>query len=476
MESPNILCISIDSLRSDFASFISNSDAGTTPFLNSLSPQSTIFENTITPSTWTLPVHTSIFTGLFPPEHGVQTGEETLGDHPTFAEILSKQGYETKAFYKNGWLATGEILRGFEQKSDTVDTDPKSKTQEKSRKKRISEGIGKISPKFEEILENSWDAMRQFQNWQFTGTHRSRLDKGGRQTIDQALAEVDSINEPFCWFVHLNDAHWKYAPPSPHHTAFSERSDLGLLYNYSIWQSRVYGNRTNRLKNAIGDISPPKREIETFKNLYRGGIRYCDTLIQELINYMKSVGIWENTILIVFGDHGDGFGEDRVFGHHFSVHDSIIKVPLLIRDPTDRLKSEQISSPTSLVDIYPTILGFVEEPSPSPNAVDLAEERRDFAYTYYNISDHDYYTGAPERGIELDRLPPAQQYVIYGGAKEKGIKYPESDEFVEFGDLGDNLENRLNTHIESLIQVQTKDGSIGVNVEQQLEKLGYLKE
>jgi arylsulfatase A-like enzyme len=313
-------------------------------------------------------------------------------------------------------------------------------------------------------------------NWQSVDLFKSRSDKGGRKTVDRAISATASVDEPFCWFVHLNDAHWKYAPPNPHHSTFSDRSELSLLYNYAFWQSRVYGSRSNRLKVTAGDVVPPEREVETFKNLYRGGIQYCDTLIQELVNGLKSKGVWEDTILIVFGDHGDGFGEDGIFGHHFSVHDSVIKVPLLIRDPTGRLENKRITSPTSLVDIYPTILGFVGESAQAPNAIDLAQNRREFAYTYYDISNQDYYTDAPKKGIPFERLPPAKQYVIYGGEKQKGIQYPDQKEFVEINDSSDYLEERLNSHTDGLIQVQTEDGSLPTNVERQLEDLGYLKE
>lgn len=181
-------------------------------------------------------------------------------------------------------------------------------------------------------------------------------------------------------------------------------------------------------------------------------------------------------MLIVFGDHGDGFGEDGVFGHHFSVHNSVIRVPLMIRDPTGRLENKVVSSPASLVDIYPTILGFIGESSKSPNAIDLASEDRTFSYTYYDISDHDYYTNAPNQGIKKEQLPPAKQYVIYAGENEKGVKYPQSNEFIKLGDGKRSLEDCLTSHTGQLIQVHTKSGSIGKDAENRLEDLGYLKE
>ncbi|QGN06526.1 hypothetical protein Hrd1104_03900 [Halorhabdus sp. CBA1104] len=62
----------------------------------------------------TLPVHTSIFTGLYPTEHQVNDENTVLGDHPTFAELLSEAGYETRSFTHNGWFKSGGMTRGFE--------------------------------------------------------------------------------------------------------------------------------------------------------------------------------------------------------------------------------------------------------------------------------------------------------------------------------------------------------------------------
>jgi len=113
MSSPNFLLLSIDSLRRDFCSFLDDSEH-TMDFLERFAADSTVFERAISPSVWTLPVHTSIFTGLYPMEHTVNDEHTVLGDHPTFAELLRTEGYETRSFTHNGWFQSGEITRGFD--------------------------------------------------------------------------------------------------------------------------------------------------------------------------------------------------------------------------------------------------------------------------------------------------------------------------------------------------------------------------
>lgn len=473
MTQPNILCVSVDSLRADYTSLDGQDTHDTTPFLASLASDSAVYCGAITPSTWTLPVHASVFTGLFPPEHGLTTGEEILGDHPTFAELLSENGYSTRAFYRNSWLDTGEILRGFKTNPRNEPSDDESTS---SVKCRISEFIEGISPRLETLTKRAYHAGEQYLEWQRPLVNgRKEMPEGG-QTVCEALERMDQIEEPFCWFVHLNDAHWLYNPPSPYHRVFPSRNDIELAYNYGFWQDKVYGSRTNRLKTTVGDIRPPEKEVETFKDLYRGGVRYCDHLIETLVGGLKEAGRWEDTVLIVFGDHGDGFGEDGVFGHHFTVHDSVIRVPLLVRDPTGRIEADTVSTPASLVDIYPTILGLAEVSGPSTNGVDLAEDVRDYAYTYYDLSEYEYYTEAHRRGVEQDRLPPAKQFVIWGSENMKGISYPDESTFIEIGEGTEPLRKRLEEHTKALNPIDTQQGGISDEVADRLKDMGYLRE
>jgi phosphoglycerol transferase MdoB-like AlkP superfamily enzyme len=223
-------------------------------------------------------------------------------------------------------------------------------------------------------------------------------------------------------------------------------------------------------------INPPEREVDTFKNLYRGAIEHCDTLIKRLVDGLKEEGYWENTVLIVFGDHGDAFGEDGIFGHHLTVDDSVIHVPLLIRDPTGRIDPRTISTPASLVDIYPTILGFAGIDPPETNAIDLSAETRDYAYTYYDVSNHDAYTSADRWGINPDDLPPGKQLLVWHAGDDKLIEYPTTDRYEIVGDSVERLRNALNEHMQRLIRVESSETRLENDVTQRLVDMGYLRE
>jgi len=110
MNQPNLLLISIDSLRADAVSSIDTS-VSTTPFFDELVEQSSLYTAAFSQGVWTVPSHTSIFTGLYPTEHGVydedavSEGEVSLGDHPTIGQKLQENGYETRAFFRLGAAA-----------------------------------------------------------------------------------------------------------------------------------------------------------------------------------------------------------------------------------------------------------------------------------------------------------------------------------------------------------------------------------
>lgn len=467
---PNLLCISIDSLRGDYCSFL-ESDLDTTPFLSEIADQATVYESAITPSTWTLPVHTSIFSGLFPPEHNILTGDEVLGNQPTFAEVLRDAGYETRAFYENAWLDTADIIRGFDIESEESDS-----TSGPSLKRKFADGVARVSPYTEILLERSFEGVKTYKKWLGQSAAESGKDTYGENDIDSAISETDGTEQPFCWFVHLNEAHWKYDPPKPYHKRFSNRSSVSLAKNISHWQDLVYGSRTNRLNTISGKFEPPEREVETFQNLYRGGIRYCDSLIEKLISELKSAGVWDETVLIVFGDHGDSFGEDGVFGHHFTTDESVIRVPLLIRDPTGEIQPGRVTDPVSLVDIYPTVLSLAGADAPENSGVDLTDSSRDESYVYYNVREHEYYTEAPQRGVRKDDLPSPTQHVIWRSSDERLTRYPHLDEYDSNSDRDRDLLRQLKSHTEELEDVVPEGQDLDKDVQERLEDMGYLRE
>lgn len=445
MTSPNILFISIDSLRADFCSVIDSSLA-TTPFLNTLATDSAVYYNAISPSTWTLPVHASIFTGLYPQEHQLNDEGHELGDHPTFAELLTDHGYATKSFGHNGWLEQGDILRGFDH-VHTPAYGPKR---------------GGFRP-----IRSRWQRLKE---------ETFRLESEDRFTIDRVKESLSEEDEPFCYFVHLQGVHYTYQPHIRSYKRFGNLTTHGLYRNLQK-QRELYDSRLNKYLNLH---SVPEDDIIHFKDLYRGCIYEADQLVAELGKKLQNLGIFDDTILVVAGDHGDMFGENGIFGHNFTVSDGVIRVPLLVRDPTNPLKSGAHTEIVQLNDLYPTLLEAAECDFPKTNSRSLySDSTRDSAFVSYSAPEsmwRDISENAPpELGAELDNYLEREQRLLWKDSDRKLVWYPVSEQYESTGSAADELQAELSAHTASLQTVEPEGAQqMTDEVLENLENMGYL--
>jgi arylsulfatase A-like enzyme/Flp pilus assembly protein TadD len=159
--------------------------------------------------------------------------------------------------------------------------------------------------------------------------------------------------EKFFLFLHYYDPHTPYEPPEPFATDYAE-------------------------------------------NLYGGEISYVDRCIGQVIAKLKSLGLYDSTLLIITGDHGELLGEHGELEHGYLLYEGAIKVPLIISSP--RIKKPRIiNKVVGLVDIVPTILGYLEVPSPPDiQGKDLCE--------YINSTD----SPIPERYIYCESFTPTK--------------------------------------------------------------------
>jgi len=101
-------------------------------------------------------------------------------------------------------------------------------------------------------------------------------------------------------------------------------------------------------------------EDERF-NRYLNTVRYEDFFVKNLIQQYKDLGLYENTIFVIYGDHGEGFAEHGVRGHDNVIHEEGLRVPLIIHDPQRWQNGATIDAdhPVNHMDIPPTILDLL---------------------------------------------------------------------------------------------------------------------
>lgn len=411
---PNFLFVSVDSLRPDYCSFMTSKEE-TTPFLERLAemPEAIVFERAISPSTWTLQVHGSIFTGLYPPEHGVLDKGRSLGVHPTLPTLLGEAGYQTESFGRNGWLESGEILRGFIHHHT-----------------RYSQHIRDELSTFRDGLDDhNWTTAIDGAKWSAMAAIEKVRKRFFRHivtdclTIDNAVNRIEETESPFCFFIHLNGAHYVYRPRAPNHRRFGDHSFSKLVDNLR-YQRDMVDNRP-RIYTRDYEFDPTQEPVTA--DLYRGAIYQTDSLLERLVDALRRTDAFENTVIVVFGDHGDHLGDDGHFGHQFSVDDILIQVPLLIIDPTDRIPDERTDEIVQLNDLYPTALSMVGVDHPDTHSFDLTTSSRNAGYVYYSAPESVIERFASNNDIDIGSLPPAKQYVIWKSPTEKLVWYPDEN-------------------------------------------------
>ena len=300
---PNVLVVVWDAVRASDLSLYGY-PRPTTPNLDAFARGGVVFDRAQSTASYTLPSHVSLFTGRW--AHQLQASWLVpMGKRaPTIAAALADRGYRTAAFSANHAYVSWEfgVLRGFGWKSDYV----------------LSWGA----------LANSSAVVR----WAITRPIIRQLDpaltKVGRRDSQNirrdVLAWLDGGEQqrPFFAFINMFDGHDPYLPGVPYDTLFGWPNAAGAGERMRV--------RRLTTRDPI-DLSPA--DAARLRELYDGGIAKMDASLGRLLEGLQQRGMLSNTIVIVTADHGEAFGEHRMFGHGNSVFTEELHVPLVIRGP-----------------------------------------------------------------------------------------------------------------------------------------------
>jgi arylsulfatase A-like enzyme len=337
--SPNILVIVVDTLRADHLSAYGYSRA-TSPELDRLAHDGTLFENTFSASSWTLPSHASLLTGRYPHEHGVESGGQVLdGRYLTLAEALSARGYRTGAFSGNNFwfcrhLGFGRGFAHFEDYFDST-TDGAARTI--------------LGREFDQLLSRRL-GMEDVPGRRFAADiNRAALRWIGRDT-----------SRPFFAFLNYFDVHDPYLPPQPYRGKFSKMESPGGRVNFFVGRE-FPGMTSEQLRDEL--------------DAYDGAIAYVDDQIAGLLASLQNMGLRDRTLIVITSDHGESFGEHGLLGHRNALYREVIQVPLIFYWPGHVPAGIRVTTPVSNAEIASTIVdtvGDAREPMfPGPSLAEL---------------------------------------------------------------------------------------------------------
>ncbi len=310
-QQPNVLLISIDTLRADKLGAYGHSPA-TSPTIDArLAAEGATFTRALSQSPKTTPAHMTLLSSLYPCVHGVDMWDEQgrgralRPEIDTLAEVLKRSGYATVAFTGNGHV---HASRGFDQGFDVYE-------------------------------------------------HGKPLDKS------LAWLRAHGKEQSFFLFYHTYAVHDPYVHPLKYVRQFDKEYDgpfLDVLEKLNDKRSN-WNDRARIFWDGVdqNDLAT----VAFIKHLYEAGILRMDEVqVTQLLGALEELGLARDTLVVFTSDHGEAFLEHGHFLHE-DLHVESLHVPLIVRFPGRVRAGARFDAPVTLLDVMPTILDLVGIPA-----------------------------------------------------------------------------------------------------------------
>jgi len=314
-DKPNIIFIMVDTLRVDHVGCYGY-DLPTTPNIDRFAATSTRFERAIAPSSWTVWSVHSLFTSQYPDvlfhSHDavfqqLKLQAESIDLSPrngaplyftTMAEVFRDRGYSTNAVISNPWLS---VSPGNTQGYDHYDDSPTMLNRE----------CQETSP---DVTEKAIDRLRQVKDERF-----------------------------FMYLVYMD-------PHDPYY------QNPGFSFGDS--------QHDKRIEAAIAGSVPPEQLAERRADLrrYNSEIAYTDHAVGQFLKELKAQGLYDDALIVFFGDHGEEFREHGGTNHEKTVYNEVISVPLIIKFPRQQ-QGRFVEGSFPLIDLFPSLMQILRYPA-----------------------------------------------------------------------------------------------------------------
>lgn len=306
-ERPNVLIVLVDVLRRDHLG-VYGYPLDTSPNIDAFAAEGFLFEQMYSHSTWTKPSVATLFTSVYPDQHGLgRVGfEEDEGFHTdvlpgglvTLAEVFQANGYRTGSVGANVHI---QQKTGFGQGFDDF--------------------------------------------WMKRQTNARRLNEQLQTWLD-VIAKREG-EAPFFAYLHYMDVHWPYF-----------RRVGGKDFGPTGLKKRPPQNW--KAVPAWAEKYLDEKGVAALTARYDHEIAYVDLAFGELLEDFRGRGILEDTIIVFIGDHGEGLYEHGYLQHSFEPYPEVTEVPLIIRLPERYAIAPGSSNEmVGLVDVMPTVLDLV---------------------------------------------------------------------------------------------------------------------
>jgi len=435
---PPLVLITLDTTRRD-ALGVYGAPPEVTPVLDELARQATVYDRAVTTTSWTLPSHISMLTGLYPSHHGAGVRRaDLLEPEVTLVELLRGHGYFSAGFAGGALCASRfGLARGFQ-----IYRDP--------------------------------DAFE---------TRGDRLTDYALALLEEHAANGEGTNgngsAPLFLFVNYFDPHAPLQAPEELQERMGVPALREALAGSPVWQ-RIAAGEKGWEEVVQEDRSVRDAGRELARALYRAEVAFMDRQVGRLLDGLRRHGLYDEAMIVVVADHGELLGEGGYYGHAGRLDPELVEVPLMVKHP-HQTEPQRVSSLVSVTDVFPTLLeaAGIEPPpsdgSPLPRAGEPGSGR-----SFVFVEEHESI---------VHPLPPDLRIAghVYGiqGLRTRRVVWPQGQECARRDEGEWRAEPCRGDAQETLARIQrvlgkpqTESSDQGRGMSEQdreaLEALGYL--
>ena len=306
----NAVLIVLDTLRADRLSAYGN-PRPTSPVLDAMARDGALFETVVSNAPWTLPAMVGLMTGEYPTARTYHAGLRR-----SLALPLREAGYATVAFTEGAFVS-----------------------------RRYGFDLG-----FQEFREHEGSVPFLLD----AQAEAPQADRGIQKTFGWAKAWLaeHGRERPFFMLVHTYEPHVPYR-----RRTFAEGMPRGRLGPTFEAAAAITAKRS--------ELPVDEVELAYIRALYDGGVAACDHAVGELLTELERLGIAQETLVVVTSDHGEDLGDRlplRPGNHGHALYDEQLRVPLILRDPSQGFAVRRVAAQARVVDVMPTILDLLGLP------------------------------------------------------------------------------------------------------------------